>query len=61
MWEYYLAGAECGFRFEGLMVFQIQLAKNQSAVPLTRDYIQQREAMLRCREGERPELKMAGE
>jgi cyclopropane-fatty-acyl-phospholipid synthase len=61
MWEFYLAGAECGFRFDGLMVFQIQLAKNQSSVPLTRDYIQQREAMLRCREGERPELKMAGE
>jgi cyclopropane-fatty-acyl-phospholipid synthase len=61
MWEFYLAGAECGFRFEGLMVFQIQVTKKQSAVPLTRDYIQQREAMLRCREGERPELKMAGE
>jgi cyclopropane-fatty-acyl-phospholipid synthase len=61
MWEFYLAGAECGFRFEGLMVFQIQLTKSQNTVPLTRDYIQQREAMLRCREGERPELKMAGE
>jgi cyclopropane-fatty-acyl-phospholipid synthase len=61
MWEFYLAGAECGFRFDGLMVFQIQLAKSQTSVPLARDYIQQREAMLRCREGERPDLKMAGE
>ncbi len=32
------------------MVFQIQLAKRQDAVPLTRDYILEREAELRRRE-----------
>ncbi|MGO4440755.1 class I SAM-dependent methyltransferase [Rhizobium sp. RAF56] len=39
MWEYYLSTAEAAFRFEGLVVFQIQLAKNGSVVPTTRDYI----------------------
>jgi cyclopropane-fatty-acyl-phospholipid synthase len=28
-----------GFRYQGLMVFQIQIAKKIDAVPLTRDYI----------------------
>jgi len=39
MWEFYLAGAELGFRHGGHMVFQIQLAKKRGAVPLTRDYL----------------------
>ena len=39
MWEYYLAASEVAFRCMGLVVWQIQLAKNQEAVPLTRDYI----------------------
>ena len=39
MWEFYLAGAEAAFRHNGQIVFQIQLAKRQDAVPLTRDYI----------------------
>jgi cyclopropane-fatty-acyl-phospholipid synthase len=39
MWEFYLCGAELSFRREGGMVFQIQLAHDQAAVPLSRDYI----------------------
>ena len=39
MWEFYLVGAELGFRRLGNMVFQMQLARRQDAVPLTRDYI----------------------
>ncbi|MDX5360274.1 MAG: cyclopropane-fatty-acyl-phospholipid synthase family protein [Alphaproteobacteria bacterium] len=39
MWEFYLAGSEMSFRHGGMMVFQVQLAKRQDAVPLTRDYI----------------------
>ena len=39
MWEYYLAGCEVGFRRLGLVVFQIQIARRQDAVPITRDYI----------------------
>jgi cyclopropane-fatty-acyl-phospholipid synthase len=39
MWEFYLVGAELTFRRMGHMVFQLQLARRQEAVPLTRDYI----------------------
>lgn len=47
MWEFYMAGCEAGFRYGGLMVFQIQLAKRLETVPLTRDYITDREFALR--------------
>jgi cyclopropane-fatty-acyl-phospholipid synthase len=39
MWEFYLVGSELAFRRMGHMVFQLQLAKRQDAVPLTRDYV----------------------
>lgn len=39
MWEFYLAAAEMGFRHQGLMVFQIQLARRVDALPPTRDYM----------------------
>jgi len=39
MWEFYLITSELAFRYQGQMVFQIQLAKNYGSVPITRDYI----------------------
>jgi cyclopropane-fatty-acyl-phospholipid synthase len=39
MWEFYLAGCEVSFRYMNQMVFQIQIARRQDAVPLTRDYM----------------------
>ncbi|MGS4947025.1 class I SAM-dependent methyltransferase [Meridianimarinicoccus sp. RP-17] len=39
MWRFYLAASEMSFRAGGCNVFQIQLARAQDAVPLTRDYI----------------------
>jgi cyclopropane-fatty-acyl-phospholipid synthase len=39
MWEFYLAACEISFRYMNQMVFQLQLAKKQDAVPLTRDYM----------------------
>ncbi len=39
MWDFYLAGCENAFRYGGQLNFQIQIAKKQDAVPLTRDYI----------------------
>lgn len=47
MWEFYLASCESAFRQQGMIVFQIQLAHKQDAVPLTRDYIMQAEERLR--------------
>jgi len=61
MWEFYLAGSETSFRVDGHMVFQIQLAKRQDAVPLTRDYILEREAELRRRETAQRALRQAAE
>lgn len=50
MWELYLAGSEAAFRHGGQIVFQIQLARRQEAVPLVRDYIGAAEANLQLAE-----------
>jgi cyclopropane-fatty-acyl-phospholipid synthase len=50
MFEFYLCGSELAFRREGHMVFQIQLARDPTAVPLTRDYISSAEASVERRE-----------
>jgi cyclopropane-fatty-acyl-phospholipid synthase len=39
MWDLHLIICEMGFRYENLMVFQIQLTKSLETVPLTRDYM----------------------
>lgn len=39
MWEFYLAGAEMAFRYQGQMVFQLQLARRVDALPIARDYM----------------------
>ncbi len=39
MWEFYLASCEVAFRYMNQMVFQVQIARKQDAVPLTRDYL----------------------
>lgn len=39
MWEFYLAICEAAFRWRDLAVFQFQLARTLSAVPVTRDYL----------------------
>ncbi len=39
MWRYYLVAAEMTFRYGRQAVFQVQLAHDQTAVPLTRDYL----------------------
>jgi cyclopropane-fatty-acyl-phospholipid synthase len=61
MWEFYLAGSETSFRVDANMVFQIQIAKRQEVVPLTRDYIPEREAELRRREEARSQMRHAAE
>ena len=39
MWRYYMAACEMTFRHGRQAVFQVQLAHDQAAVPLTRDYL----------------------
>jgi cyclopropane-fatty-acyl-phospholipid synthase len=52
MWEFYLAGAEMGFRWGDHMNFQLQLTKNAQALPITRAYMGEGEADLKRREGQ---------
>ncbi|UPK39710.1 cyclopropane-fatty-acyl-phospholipid synthase family protein [Bradyrhizobium sp. 186] len=62
MWEFYLAACEMTFRKQDMMNFQIQLARRQNVVPMTRDYILREEARLRDLEGgAKPRLRLAGE
>ncbi len=56
MWEFYLAGSEAFFRQMDGMVFQIQLAKDRHAVPMTRDYMASEEARHRQAEPKRYRL-----
>ncbi len=39
MWEFYLAGSETAFRRQDHMIVQMQLTRDQEAVPLIRDYM----------------------
>ncbi|MDR2334348.1 MAG: cyclopropane-fatty-acyl-phospholipid synthase family protein [Burkholderiaceae bacterium] len=50
MWEFYLSMSETAFRYQDIAVFQVQLVRNQEAVPLTRNYVAPREAALKARE-----------
>jgi cyclopropane-fatty-acyl-phospholipid synthase len=60
MWEFYLAACEMAFRKQDMMVLQLQLVKDQTPLPLTRDYVAEAEARLAQRDaGE--SLRMAGE
>ena len=64
MWEFYLAGSEAAFRYQNLVVFQIQLAKRPDALPLTRDYLMpdlQSAGSLSNSAGRRSPMPMAGE
>jgi cyclopropane-fatty-acyl-phospholipid synthase len=54
MWEFYLAASETAFRYQGLAVFQVQIAHRQDAVPPTRDYITDWERRQRAAEQAAP-------
>jgi cyclopropane-fatty-acyl-phospholipid synthase len=58
MWEFYLAGSECAFRYGGMNNFQIQFAGNQNVLPMTRNYLSEEEARLRQLETRTQRLKM---
>ena len=48
MWRYYLTASEMTFRHNRQVVFQFQLSRKQTAVPLTRDYLYPRAARHRA-------------
>ena len=50
MWEFYLAGSEAAFRWQDMMVFQIQLTRRNDTLPLTRGYMEKCEKALAMHE-----------
>ena len=46
MWDFYLAGSEAAFRWQDLMVFQIQMTRRNDTLPITRGYIEKAEKAL---------------
>ncbi|MBN9234254.1 MULTISPECIES: SAM-dependent methyltransferase [Phyllobacteriaceae] len=50
MWEFYLSGSEASFRWQDLVVFQIQLTHKNDVLPVTRDYIGKCEKALEVRD-----------
>ncbi len=46
MWEFYLAACEVSFLYMRQFVYQIQITRQQDAVPLTRDYMVEAEHAL---------------
>jgi cyclopropane-fatty-acyl-phospholipid synthase len=61
MWEFYLAGSEAAFRYQGLVVFQVQLTKRMGALPIVRDYMFTGESRLLGHEELDARPRMAGE
>src|SRR5215813_3945548 len=61
MWEFYLAGSETAFRYQGLVVFQLQLAKRVTTLPITRDYIWDDEQRLLAQDAIDRRPRLAGE
>jgi cyclopropane-fatty-acyl-phospholipid synthase len=61
MWDFYLAGSEAAFRNGDMMVFQLQLVKDRTALPLTRDYMFEAEKAFRAAHEESESLRLAGE
>lgn len=47
MWTFYLSGAGAAFRHGGLCNYQVQLSRSRTVLPITRDYIAERERGLR--------------
>lgn len=39
MWEFYLSSSEASFIYDDLNVYQIQICKDRTAVPITRNYL----------------------
>jgi cyclopropane-fatty-acyl-phospholipid synthase len=60
MWEFYLAGSEAVFRWQDLMVFQIQMSLRNDVLPVTRDYIGKCEKAIALSEAGHQPVRPAG-
>lgn len=48
MWTFYLAGAATVFEHGGMLIYQLQYARDRRTLPITRDYMVAAEAQLRA-------------
>lgn len=48
MWCFYLAGATAAFEHGGMLVYQVQYARDRHSLPITRDYMVEEERRLRA-------------
>jgi cyclopropane-fatty-acyl-phospholipid synthase len=55
MWEFYLSGSEAAFRWQDMMVFQIQLTRRNDIVPITRGYMEKTERALALKDASESE------
>lgn len=46
MWTLYLAGATAAFEHGGMLIYQVQYARNRRTLPITRNYMAEAEARL---------------
>ncbi|TAN20001.1 MAG: class I SAM-dependent methyltransferase, partial [Rhizobiaceae bacterium] len=46
MWEFYLSASEAAFRWQDMVIFQLQITKRNDVLPLTRNYIDKAEKSL---------------
>ncbi len=61
MWEFYLAGSETAFRYQNMMVFQLQLTRRVGTLPLTREYMVEEERRMKARDAGAFAPRLAGE
>jgi cyclopropane-fatty-acyl-phospholipid synthase len=57
MWEFYLTSSEASFRYGGLNNFQIQFARHQYVLPITRNYMMEEEERLKAIDSQLPRFK----
>ena len=48
MWSLYLAGATAAFEHGGMLIYQVQYARDRGALPITRTYMAEAEERLRA-------------
>lgn len=51
MWEFYLAASEASFRFQDMVVFQLQITRRNDTLPITRGYIEEAEHAIALQDG----------
>ncbi len=51
MWEFYLAASEASFRYQDMVVFQLQITRRNDTLPITRGYIEEAEQAIALQDG----------